>query len=461
MKKYAEDTYHRFPIFMQNILSSLYGAILYRERYAPPWKKYYQYLLETQFMSDEEIDRMQISLLKGMVVHAIDHVPHYQKTIQLKREDLRNFNSMEMLEELPILEKTEFRESAETCISSYYDKEKLIRIGTSGTTGTPLTIYISREARKMNYAFFERSKLWAGIKGFERSITFAGRPIVPAQQKGPPFWRSNVLFHNTLFSSYHLSRENLSYYVDRIRKIQPCFIDSYPSSISIIAKYIIENKIGDIRPKAIITSSETLLDDERENIEKAFGCPVYDQYGSAEQVVFACQCKKGSYHINPEYGFVEVLDGNNKPLKKGMLGEFACTGFVNRAMPLIRYKIGDMGILSDRTCDCGCNFPLIEKICGRTDDILITPDGKYVGRLDPVFKGVGHTIREAQIIQEKLDLITILVVKAPGYADKDGEHIVKELEKRMGPGMHYAIRFVDSIPKTETGKFRTVVRKIE
>lgn len=431
------------------------------ERYAPPWKRYYNYLINTQSMSNEEIDRMQISLLKGLISHAIDYVPHYQQTIQLKKEDLRRFDSMNMLEYLPILEKSEFRESAETFISNYYDKAKLIKISTSGTTGTPLTIYTSREARKMNYAFFERSKFWAGIKRLERSITFAGRAIVPAQQKDPPFWRVNVLFNNTLFSSYHLSNKNLPYYVDRIRKIQPHFIDSYPSSIGIIARYIIDNNICDIKPKAIITSSETLFDAEREEIEKAFGCRVYDQYGSAEQVTFACQCTKGAYHINPEYGFVEVLDKNNRPLEKGMLGEFACTGFINRAMPLIRYKIGDMGILSDRKCDCGCNFPLVERICGRTDDILITPSGKYVGRLDPVFKGVGHTIKEAQIIQEKLDLITILVVKAPGYTDKDGESIIKELKKRMGPAMSYAIRLVDSIPRTKTGKSRAVIRKVE
>ena len=412
-------------------------------------------------MSNEEIDRMQTSLLKGLISHTIDYVPHYQKAIHIRREDLRQFDSMEMLNYLPILEKSEVRESAETFVSNYFDRAKLIKISTSGTTGTPLTIYTSREARKRNYAFFERSKLWASIKGFERSITFAGRTIVPAQQEKPPFWRSNILFNNTLFSSYHLSRKNLPCYVDRIKRIRPSFIDSYPSSISVIATHIIENNICDIKPKAIITSSETLLDGEREKIEKAFGCRVYDQYGSAEQVVFACQCKEGAYHINPEYGFVEVLDRNNKPLEKGMLGEFACTGFVNRAMPLIRYKIGDMGILSDRKCDCGCNFPLIERICGRTDDILVTPAGKYVGRLDPVFKGVSHTIKEAQIIQEKLDLITILIVKATGYVDKDGEHIIKELDKRMGPGMHYTIRFVNSIPKTETGKFRAVIRKVE
>jgi hypothetical protein len=84
-----------------------------------------------------------------------------------------------------------------------------------------------------------------------------------------------------------------------------------------------------------------------------------------------------------------------------------------------------------------------------------------VGRLDPVFKGVKGTIKEAQIIQEKLDLITILLVKTHKYTNKDGEYIIKELGKRMGPGMNYVVKFVDSIPRTLNGKFRAVVCKLK
>jgi phenylacetate-CoA ligase len=427
------------------------------ERYANPWKKYFEYLMSSQFMSDEEIKKIQIDLFKSILTHAAENVPHYRKNMRLKKLEIEAISSMDILRELPILEKRILRETPEMLMSKSYDTRKLVKINTSGTTGTPLTIYISPDARKKNYAFFERSKQWAGINGFERSITFAGRAIVPAEQNHPPYWRRNLLFNNMIFSSYHLSENTVGHYLEAIREIKPVFIDSYPSSIGFVADHIVRNNVEGISVKAIITSAETLFDHQREKIEKAFGCKVYDQYGSAEQVVFVCECEHGTYHVNPEYGYLEVLDKNNQPVKAGELGEFVCTGFTNTAMPLIRYKIGDMGILSDKQCDCGRQFPVIERIDGRDDDVLVTPDGRYIGRLDPIFKGVENTIKESQIIQEKIDLIRILIVRSEGYKEKDGEFIVKELEKRLGTALVHKIEYVDSIPRTKNGKYRAVI----
>jgi len=408
-------------------------------------------------MSEEEIRKIQIDLFKSLLTHAVENVPYYQKNVRLEKPGIEAISSMDILRELPILEKRILRETPEMLMSKSYDTRKLVKINTSGTTGTPLTIYISPDARKKNYAFFERSKQWAGINGFERSITFAGRTIVPAGQKEPPYWRKNLVFNNMSFSSYHLSKNTVEDYLEAIREIKPVFIDSYPSSISFIADHLIRNNADEIKVKAVITSAETLFTHQREKIEKAFGCKVYDQYGSAEQVVFVCQCEKGSYHLNPEYGYLEVLDKNNQPVKAGELGEFVCTGFTNTAMPLIRYKIGDMGILSDKQCACGRHFPVVERIDGRDDDVLITPDGRYIGRLDPIFKGVENTIKESQIIQEKIDLIRILIVRSEGYQEKHGEFIVSELGKRMGTTLAYKIEYVDSIPRAKNGKYRAVI----
>lgn len=284
---------------------------------------------------------------------------------------------------------------------------------------------------------------------------------MPVGQTEPPFWRKNRIFNNTLFSSYHLSENNIKHYVNKIRVIKPVFIDSYPSSIAFIADYLLKNGINDIKTKAIITSAETLFDHQREKIEMAFSSKVYDQYGSAEQVVFACQCKEGCYHVNPEYGYLEVLDKNDEPVKSGELGDFVVTGFTNDAMPLIRYKIGDKGVLGSIKCKCGSSFPVIERIYGRVDDILITPDGKYVGRLDPVFKDLKDSINETQIIQERLDLVTILIVKAENYNESHGNSIIDELKKRMGNSIMFNIKYVTTIPRTKSGKFRAVICKVK
>ena len=257
--------------------------------------------------------------------------------------------------------------------------------------------------------------------------------------------------NNYLFSSYHISEENIPYYIEKINKIKPEFIDSYPSSIFNIARFALQKGLHIHSPKAFITSSETLLDHQREIISNVFNAPIFDQYGSAEQVLFISQCEYGTYHIHPEFGFVEIIKNNNNEA-----GEVIATGFTNKAMPLIRYRIGDTVIMGEEVCECKRNFPIIKKIIGRVDDMIITPEGNYVGRLDPVFKGLS-TIKNAQIVQEKLEHVVVNIVPAEDYHNDDGQVVVKELKKRLGEKMHITINVVSDIPLTKAGKFRSVV----
>lgn len=453
---FLEKLYNSAPFWAQNCICSLYGVKLYRERYSTPWSRYYSDLLYSEGLGEDALVEFQKNKFVELLKSAKRDVGYYRDVLPAIFQQ-GDSSLQELSASVPVLEKDVFRTNLSSFLSQNYDTKKLVKVNTSGTTGTPMTIYLTPQARKMNYAFFARSKRWAGIDGFERSITFAGRLIVPQEQHRPPYWRTNYFFRNTLFSSYHISSETVPLYIGEIRHIQPYFIDAYPSSLYPLAQYILAEGITSVRPKAIITSAETLLEHQRDVIERAFGCKIYDQYGSAEQVVFACQCEHGSYHLNPEFGYLEVVDKHNGPVGFGELGEFVCTGFTNDAMPLIRYKIGDMGILSKKKCACGRNFPVIEKIVGRMDDILITPDGKYVGRLDPIFKGMSNSIKETQIIQQASDFVEILIVKADGYVEDDGQSVITELKKRMGERIFFKIKYVDEIPRTANGKFRTVV----
>ncbi len=452
-----EKIYNSAPLWIQNSLCSLYGLKLYRERYFAPWKQFVDSLLKSECLSEEQIVELQKNKLLKLLDSARNHTKYYSSILPDMDPHDTSITQENILQSIPILEKDTFRANPLPFLSKKYNRKQLVKINTSGTTGAPMTIYLTPSARKMNYAFFERSKKWAGIDGFERNITFAGRLVVPPSQQHPPYWRTNIFLRNSLFSSYHISRMTISSYLSEIRRIQPYFIDTYPSAIYPIAIYALKKGIIDIRPKAIITSAETLLEHQRDVIEEAFECKIYDQYGSAEQVVFVCQCEYGSYHLNPEFGCLEVVDNNNNPVELGQLGEFVCTGFTNDAMPLIRYKIGDMGILSKNKCSCGRNFPVIEKIIGRMDDILLTPEGKYIGRLDPIFKGMSNSIKETQIIQQAPDFVEILIVKGVNYSGNDGQSVITELKKRMGEGVTFKIKYVDEIPRSSNGKFRAVV----
>jgi phenylacetate-CoA ligase len=459
MNRNIERLYFASPVFLQNIVSSTYGYKLYRERYVGNHDRYLEELLTSQWYSEEEIERSVNDKLCKMIAHAMRNVEFYRKAAEkenIRPEDIKGVTD---LEKLPILNKEQIRQNPEAFLAEDIRKRDLISINTSGTTGKTLKIYVDKDSRRYAYAFFSRLKVWAGIYGKSRNVTFAGRTIVHPEATKPPFWRKNLVMNNTLFSSYHLSPANLPYYVRKLIDLQPQFIDSYPSSIYSLAMFMKQNNLSGISPKAIITSSETLFDHQRELIEEVFKCKIYDQYGCAEQVVFVSQCENGSYHVHPEFGIVEFLRDDGSRASPGEPARLICTGLTNRAMPLIRFDIGDTGILSDKKCSCGRHFPVIEKIIGRTDDVIVTRDGRRVGRLDPVFKGL-QSVREAQIIQEDYAEIVLRIVPGKEYREQDGDTISNELKKRLGLGMKITVELVEQIPRSAAGKFRAVISKV-
>jgi phenylacetate-CoA ligase len=153
---------------------------------------------------------------------------------------------------------------------------------------------------------------------------------------------------------------------------------------------------------------------------------------------------------------VNVSDENHAN-QKDLVGELICTGLLNSDMPLIRYCVGDRGALPTKNgfCECGRTLPMITSIDGRCDDMLYTFDGRSVGRLDPVFKG-RLPIREAQIIQEALDLVRVRFIPAPGYSAAGGQSVIDRLRERLGP-IEVILEQVDYIPRTSNGKFRAVI----
>ena len=214
--------------------------------------------------------------------------------------------------------------------------------------------------------------------------------------------------------------------------------------------------IMEFDPKVIVTSSETLLEPQRQTITRVFACPVRDQYGSAEMAGFIAECDRGRYHAASEcYGVVEVVDARGEPVPPGEIGELCLTGFINPAMPLIRYLIGDAARVSTVGCDCGRAGLVIESIEGRMDDVILTPSGRHVGRLDPAFKGV-RGVRESQILQTALDRIVVKIV-TDETRDFDPNGLVENLTERLGPDVKIGLlEYVDTIPKESNGKFRSV-----
>jgi phenylacetate-CoA ligase len=461
MASLLEKLYAGMPVALQNIATTIKGYTLVRKRYGGPFKQHLDELMRSQWFSSEEFRNLQIEQLRMLLAEVAENVPYYNKALGSIKKRINNL-TLESLSDIPFLEKDVLR----TRTVEFVNKTRL-RFGykechTSGTSGSPLNMPYDYHSGQHNLAFRARQYRWAGITGWEVSARFSGR-IILGRHNSVPFWRHNAAENQWLFSTYHMTQENLQSYVDKLSEIKPAYLDGYPSAIYILAKWILNNHSQvRINPWAIFTTAETLDDYQRELIESVFCCPIYNFYSSSEGAPFITQCEAGGYHINPESGIVEILKPDGSPASCGNIGELVVTSFFQRTVPLIRYRIGDTAIPAEDPCPCGRQMPLVKLLTGRQDDLLWTRERGYVGRLDPVFKSIPSSIKEAQIVQTALNIVELHYVPEKSIFKEEHVRVVcEELKNRLGRNTQIKAVEVAEIPRGKNGKFRAVVREID
>lgn len=446
--------YSNTPIWFQNILITVYGLKLRRERFG----KKYQETLGKISLDHNPVDGS--NYIFEFLMSAMVNVPFYRNHKDCNFLDARQHDRVDdFLKKFPILEKSVIRDNPKSLVSEKFNGD-LISVSTSGSTGSPLKVQMDSDSRQINYAFFHKFLESIGVSEFERSATFAGRVLIPPKQNEPPFWRINKAMNTLLLSSYHIGEGSCKDYIKALESWDPRYIDSYPSAVYELAILLQNiNYRPTLNLKAIITSSETLFSYQRELIEAVFRCPIFDYYGCAEQSVLAFQTpfSEGAYIVPGQYCLVEVLDEDYEPVPPGESGMVVCTNLFNSAAPIIRYKIGDNAVVSEYFP--GSRFvKRLAKIEGRVDDVVVTPSGRRVGRLDPIFKGL-EGIKEAQIIQESLTHLKINLVTLGGKPINEA-HLKAMLIDRLGDEINMEVEYIESIPRTKSGKFRSVLSKI-
>jgi len=451
-----QGLYYRSPALVQNLMISVYSLHLQHDRYGGASRAYVDDLLRRERAPASEIARQQLEALRARALLALERVPAYRDLSGRAGVVRSASRAEEILEVFPILEKEAVRRDPADYVPEGLDRSKLRKGKTSGTTGSPLTLYRTVEGLRRNFAFFARLRRWRNLSHWSRTSTLMGRIPLSADKQVGPFWRVSWTTRNQFLSSYHLSAETIPNYARALVAHRPEQIVCYPSSGYAVARAI--SQLG-LRPRgirAVFTTAETLTAEQRETMEAAFGCPVADQYGQAEWTIWISQCERGTYHLHPEYGFLEVVDSEGRPVTEGS-GRALGTGFINDAMVLMRYDTGDrIAVARDQRCDCGRAFPVIAAIEGRQDDLIVTPDGRLVGRLDPAFKGQ-YGVVEAQIEQTALDRLEIRVVPDERWDAVAEQELRQGLRERVGPAMTLDITRVAAIPRTSNGKFRAVI----
>jgi phenylacetate-CoA ligase len=454
---FIESLYEKSPVTVQNLLISLKGWQFNRERFSGGLENKLNLLAGHEAMSRDEAASLQVELLRDFVAHATSTSSVYAAAFAKAKVGSDQINKLEDLRRLPVLEKEVLRSRTQELKSSSATGY-LVPIHTSGTTGTPITAGFTLQDTRMRMAMWERVHNWYGVSRNDRSVRFSGRTLFPNADHNRIFWRHNHAANQMLMSSYHLASQNLDEYLDAIERFQPALIDGYPSSLYVLARHALASGNKAIRPKLAMTTAETLEDFQRETISEAFGCPVKNQYGSSEGAPIACEDEAGQIALFPCSGIIEIVKpGSDEPVKDGEEGEMLVTCFHTHAYPLIRYRIGDTGILDGYT-RLRPGFRCLARISGRQEDYVVSPERGPVGRLDPVFKKSPSSIVETQIVQTAPDTLQVRYVPDPAtFRDGDISVVRKELQLRVGNMKIDFVAHEGALPRGANGKLRAVV----
>lgn len=456
-----ETIYQKLPVPFQSLALNAFAFKLHRQRFGESFRETMAFLDKSQWFSEEELVEYQNRRLQNLVKHAYDTVPFYRRRMDecsLKPADIR---TREDLRRFPVLTRDDVRHNWKDMISKAYRRSDLVLGHTSGTTGSPLEFFWDKELCVFNNAVDWRQKKWAGLTLGEPYAVLLGRVVVPIHWRKPPFWRTNHIQNQLWMSVFHMSGENLGLYVDKLRKFRPKLIEGYPSSVYILARYLKSIK-EDLPLTAVLTSSETLFDFQKEVIEEVFSCRIFDFYGMAERVIFASECEHHEgKHINSEYGITEILDNGRNPVGKQQIGRLVGTSLHNYGMPFIRYETSDVSAFLEEKCSCGRNLPLMKDVTTKAEDIVVTRDGRLVSpsALTHPFKPL-HGVEMSQIVQDDVDRILVKIVKGRDFDNSQVEGLLKSLKERLGEETNVEIEFVESIPKTAAGKYRWVVSRV-
>ena len=448
--------YHRLAPLLRNIAASARGGYLRAWRYGPRTDALRDEALARETWTSAEWEKWQQESLARVLHRAATRVPYYREYWASRRRKGDNA-SPEILSNWPLLEKDALRRNPEAFVADDRSISRMFHDHTSGTSGKSLDLWLSRDTVQRWYALFEaRCRQWNGVSRHDRWAIVGGQLVAAVEQTEPPFWVWNAPLHQLYLSAYHLAAQYIESYVKALRTYQIRYLVGYPSALHSIARGMLAQNLAAPRLEVVLTNAEPLLERQRIEIGKAFGCPVRETYGLAEIVASASECRHGKLHLWPEAGVMEILpaeDGSDQQHS----GEIVSTGLLNADMPLIRYRIGDRGRLASPTesCQCGRTLPIVTSIDGRVDDVLYTVDGRAVGRLDPVFKS-RLPIHEAQIVQEALDVVRVRYVPAAGFSTADGQSLIERIRERMGP-VRVLLDEVAAIPRTANGKFRAVI----
>lgn len=417
-------------------------------------------LERSQWFDADRLARLQRDRLADFLQDIGRHVPYYRDLFRELGFDPRGIDDSSALQALPTLGKPEMRENVERLRAD--DAGKVARFNTGGSSGEPLVFYLGNERVSHDVAAKWRATRWWDVDIGDPEVVVWGSPIELGSQDRLRAFRDRLL-RSTLLPAFEMSEQKLRSFVEAIRRIRPRMLFGYPSALAHVAAYAQQQGIAmdDLGVRVAFVTAEQLQPEQKERIATVFNCRVANGYGARDAGFIAHECPAGSLHVCAEDIVVETLDPSGNPVPRGTPGEIVVTHTATRAFPFVRYRTGDVGVLSDRVCSCGRGLPVLEKVLGRTTDFIVAQDGTVMHGLALIYiLRDMEQVDRFKIIQETRDRVRVQVVPRDGWNSDCVAMIQNGFKQRLGAQVHVDVETVADIPPEPSGKYRYVVSRV-
>jgi phenylacetate-CoA ligase len=414
-------------------------------------------LLASERLPAERLRAVQVERLRRLLRHAGERVPFYRDAFRGLGIEPASIDSLADLARLPVLTKSEIVAAGDALLDPSAD-ERFTWDVTSGSTGAPLRFRRSLSAGGWHRALGLRGLSWFGVRPGDSQARVWGVPIRDHDRRRE--MRKDWFLNRRRYSSFDLDPRSLDGKIAGLTRQRPRYVYGYPSAIHEIARRVLErgrDVLGEWRPNVVVTTAELLFDDQRRDIASAFACPVANEYGASELTVLAFTCPAGSLHLSDE-ALVTELEPSGLTIDGKPAFRFLFTDLVNRSMPLIRYRIGDLGRPVEGPCSCGRSLTRIEIVGGREVDVLVAPDGRRIH--GSIFSYLGKSIliaggvRRFRAVQTAKDRLEIRIEKGPTFQTDCLGMMEAEIRARTGPGLDVVFVPVQELIPEPSGKLR-------
>lgn len=445
-----------YPYILQKVLMPAYEVI--KGKNLLHHIKHYQSHLN---WTSKQLKQHQWHELQKLLIHAFDNTTFYPEIwAKVGIRSIDDIQSMSDFEKLPLVSKDDIAKHYQGLVAKNYANN--IKKATGGSTGQPFRFELNTDSNTRREAIMWRGYGWLGAGLGEKTLYLWGADIgQPTKLKALKNNLYHAFYNRKMLNSFAMNTSNMPSYVEEINNYRPTALVSYVNPLYELARFIIAEKLSVFTPKTILTGAEPLHDFQRETIEQAFNCQVYDTFGCREFMLMSAECQEHkNLHINTDHLVVETVNDAGQSIT-GASGDLVITDLYNYGMPLIRYVNGDRATLINEPCGCDNPLPIMSSIDGRKLDIIKTASGKAIpGELFPhlfkEFKGID----KFQVKQSEISSLQILLITNKLFSEQDKNNIADEINKYAANELHLVFKLVDEIPLTVSGKHRVTICEV-